>query len=257
MKPGQIAVQLYTLRDHCRTAPEYAETLKKVRSIGYPAVQLSGVGPIPETELRSIADSEGIVICATHEGGELILKTPEKVVERLQALGCKYTAYPFPAGIDFKDPSSVSRLISQLDAAGAVLREAGCVLSYHNHAHEFYKEGSQTILEEIYDGTEPANLRAELDTYWIQAGGGNPVAWCRRMKGRLSVLHLKDYAVSPTGAPFFAEVGYGNLDFKAITAAAEESGCEWFVVEQDTCPGDPFESVAKSFDYIQANLVSR
>jgi sugar phosphate isomerase/epimerase len=137
-----------------------------------------------------------------------------------------------------------------------VLREAGCVLSYHNHAHEFYKGGSQTILEEIYDGTAPENLKAELDTYWIQAGGGNPLDWCRQMKGRLSVLHMKDYAVSPTGAPFFAEVGYGNLDFKTITAAAEESGCEWFVVEQDTCPGDPFESVAKSFDYIMANLVS-
>ena len=39
-------------------------------------------------------------------------------------------------------------------------------------------------------------------------------------------------------------------------AAAEESGCRWFIVEQDTCPGDPFDSVARSFDDISAHLCS-
>ena len=52
------------------------------------------------------------------------------------------------------------------------------------------------------------------------------------------------------------EIGYGNLDFKAIVAAAEASGCEWFIVEQDSCPGDPFDSAKLSFDYIKANLVA-
>jgi len=50
-------------------------------------------------------------------------------------------------------------------------------------------------------------------------------------------------------------VGSGNLNFKKIIAAAEKSGCKWFIVEQDTCPGDPVDSLAKSFEYIKANLV--
>jgi sugar phosphate isomerase/epimerase len=54
-----------------------------------------------------------------------------------------------------------------------------------------------------------------------------------------------------------AEIGVGNLDWKAIIAAAEKSGCEWFIVEQDYCPGDPFDSLKTSFDYIEANLVER
>jgi hypothetical protein len=33
-------------------------------------------------------------------------------------------------------------------------------------------------------------------------------------------------------------------------------GCAWFIVEQDTCPGDPFDSLRQSFDYIKANLVT-
>ena len=256
MKINQVAVQLYTLRDFCNTAAEYADTLKKVRAIGYESIQISGVGPIPATELRSIAEGEGLSICATHESPEDVLDAPAKVVETLAALGTKYTAYPYPAGINFNDPACVNNLIAKLDAAGAVLRQAGQVLTYHNHGCELFRAGGKTILQTIYDGTNPQNLQGEIDTYWVQVGGGDPVDWCARLKNRLPLLHMKDYAVNADGHPNYAEIGYGNLNFKAIIAAAEASGCEWFIVEQDTCPGNPFDSLKMSFDYIKANLVS-
>ncbi len=37
-------------------------------------------------------------------------------------------------------------------------------------------------------------------------------------------------------------------------AAADAAGCEWFIVEQDTCPGDPFDSLRMSFEFIRDNL---
>ena len=105
--------------------------------------------------------------------------------------------------------------------------------------------------------SNPRFLLAELDTYWVQAGGGDPVAWCKKMAGRMPLLHLKDYGVGPDGKPHFAEIGNGNLDWPAIISTAEASGTEWFIVEQDVCPGDPFESLAQSFRYIKANLASK
>ena len=36
----------------------------------------------------------------------------------------------------------------------------------------------------------------------------------------------------------------------AIIQAAESSGCKWFIVEQDVCPGDPVESLAISYAYV-------
>ena len=255
MKISQVAIQLFTLRDYCKTAADYADTLKKVREIGYQAIQISGVGPIPAEELRSIAEGEGLVICATHEPALGILDAPEKVSERLAVLGTKYTAYPHPAGVDFNDPAQIDMLISKLDAAGAVLRKAGQVLTYHNHATEFFRVNGKPVLEAIYARTDPHHLQGEIDTYWVQAGGGNPVEWCAKLKNRLPLLHLKDYAVDATGEPFFAEVGSGNLDMKAIVTAAEATGCEWFIVEQDRCPGDPFDSIRKSFEFIKDNLV--
>jgi sugar phosphate isomerase/epimerase len=254
MKINQVAAQLYTLRDQIKTPADIAVSMKKVREIGYTSVQVSGMGPIEESELMKILDGEGLTCCATHEPGDVIRKSPEIVVERLNKLSCKYTAYPYPSGVDFSNPNDVSSLASDLDKAGAALREAGQVLGYHNHAIEFLRVGGKTLLETIYDTTNSENLVGEIDTYWVQYGGGDPVAWCERLAGRLPLIHLKDYGYLPENKPAFAEIGCGNLDFKKIVSAAEASGCEWFIVEQDTCSGDPFDSLKMSFDYIRDHL---
>ncbi len=256
MKLSQVAIQLYTLRDFCKTAADLAVTLKKVREIGYTAVQISGVGPIPESEIVALCKAEGLTICATHEHGPTILDEPEKVIARLQALGTRLTAYPYPSGIDFDNPEHINTLIKKLDAAGAKFRAAGLKLGYHNHANEFYRAaGGPAFLERVFAETSPENVVAELDTFWVQRGGGDVVDWVRRLKGRQPFIHLKDYKVSAGGEPSFCEIGAGTLPFKRIIAEAEAGGCEWFIVEQDSCPGDPFVSIKQSLDYIKANLV--
>jgi sugar phosphate isomerase/epimerase len=258
VEPSQIAAQLYTVRDFCQSAPDLAETAKKLRAIGYEAVQVSGVsGDIPAAEILKIFSDQGITICATHENGDLIRQNPMAVVERLKTLNAVHTAYPYPAGIDFSDVASVKAMISDLDAAGGVLRENGCVLSYHNHAIEFIRIGNEVLMDYIARATAPENLKFELDTYWVQFGGADPVAWCKKAIGRLPVLHCKDYEFGTDNQPHFSEIGYGNLDFPAIIAAAESSGCEWFVVEQDTCPGDPFVSLEKSYRTMRDSLCER
>lgn len=252
MNTNQIAVQLFTLREHLKTPADIAATLKKVSRIGYKAVQVSGMGPIPESELNAILDGEGLVCCATHENGDRILNETGAIIERLQKLNCRYTAYPYPGGIDFSTTASILAFAKRLDAAGAAMREAGIVLTYHNHAMEFAKVDGKLVLELIYDHTDREHVQGEPDTFWVQAGGQNPVDWCLKLKGRLPLLHLKDYTVSGN-TPRFAEVGRGNLDIPAIIKVAEASGCKWFMVEQDDCYGqDPFAAVETSLRYLEA-----
>jgi sugar phosphate isomerase/epimerase len=254
MKISQVAAQLYTLRDYLKTPADIAKALRKLAAIGYQAVQVSGMGPIPEEELNAILQGEGLVCCATHEPGDVIRQNPEKVVERLRKLHCRYTAYPYPAGVDWAKQEDIDRMIADLDRAGAMLRKAGQVLTYHNHAIEFIPIAGATALDYIYTQSEAKNLLGELDTYWVQYGGGDPVAWCRKLRGRLPLLHLKDYTFTTENKPAFAEIGKGTLNWPDIVEAAEASGCEWFIVEQDTCPGDPFDSLKTSYDFIAANL---
>jgi sugar phosphate isomerase/epimerase len=213
------------------------------------------MGPIAEEELVKILDGEGMVCCATHESGEVILNTPEKVVERLQKLRCKITAYPFPGGIDFSSEESVMGLIGGLNRSGEVLADAGLTLCYHNHANEFRKLNGSPIFDLIYERTNPRFLQGEPDTYWVQYGGGCNIEVCEKLEGRLPIIHLKDYRITEKNHHMVAEIGAGNLNFKKIIAAADAAGCEWFAVEQDSCPGNPLDSLEQSFNYIRDHLV--
>jgi sugar phosphate isomerase/epimerase len=255
-KLDQFAVILFTLRDHLKTRQDALATFDRVAEIGYQAVQISGMDQtlFPPGELREILAARGLAIAATHEPSEALLADPQSIVDRLKALGCTYTAYPFPAGIDFGSEESVAKLIRDLNAAGKLLAENGQVLTYHNHAHEFYKSGGRPLLERIYAETDPAYLQAELDVHWVQRGGGNPVEWVKKMAGRQPLIHLKDYKVDRHGEAQFAELGNGTLPLPEIVQAAEAGGCRWYIVEQDVCPGSPFDSIAASFAYIKANL---
>ena len=255
MKIEQVALQLYTLRDACQSPVDFATTLQRVRRIGYQAVQLSGEAPMPTAQIKQIASDAGIHICATHEDSQQILTEPARATERAVELGAEIVAYPFPRDVDFTDGTQVEQLARQLDAAGAVFREAGLRLCYHNHAIEFLRYGNQLVLEYLYAATAPENLGAELDTYWIHYGGGQVVGWCERMANRLPLVHLKDYCFLPENKPNYCEIGAGTLPFADIIRVAENSGCEWFAVEQDTCPGDPFDSIEQSFNYIRDHLV--
>jgi sugar phosphate isomerase/epimerase len=255
MKIEQVALILYTVREHCKTTEDFARTLKRVHEIGYRAVQVSGVdGSVSLEDVKRICDDEGLTICATHESDKMILNNPKEVAKRLDILGCSATAYPYPGGVKMDTLEDIRAFAKQLDASGAALRAAGKMLMYHNHNVEFRKYEGRTMLEIIYAETSPENLQAELDTYWVQNGGANPADWCRRMKGRLPMLHMKDYMTNSHNSPAFAEIGEGNIDWKQVVKAADEAGVEWFIVEQDSAERDVFESIRMSYDYVTTYL---
>ncbi len=248
MNRSEIAAQLYTLREHLKTPEDIAKTLKKVKKLGFNAVQVSGTGPIEPKELKKILDGEGLICCATHEPGADIIDNPKAVIEKLDILNCKYTAYPYPhtkpkCKKDFHD------LAMLLNRAGKLLNEAGKILCYHNHGIEFQRCGKRTGLDIIYDETEPRYLRGELDTYWVQYGGGCPEKWCKKLKKRLPLLHLKEYGIVDNQVKML-EIGSGVLNWKKIVKTARKAGTKWFIIEQDVCEIDPFDSLKISLEYL-------
>jgi sugar phosphate isomerase/epimerase len=250
MRLSKVALQLYTLRDFAGSAKDLATTLKKVKAIGYDAIEFIRLDFASYRDLRRLVDDHGLAISSIHEAGDRLLNHPQTVAEELTELGTDLAVYPFPAGIDFQKEAEVDRLTHQLRHSSEVFAAAGKRLVYHNHALEFAKHGEKLILEYIF--TNAPKLFAELDTYWIQFGGGDPVRWISNLKGRVPLVHLKDYKFNPRkNIPEMAEVGRGNLDFAAIIEQSQAAGCEWFIVEQDFCEGDPFMAIQVSLEHLK------
>ena len=251
MRLDQIALQLVSFSSSIQTPEGLRAICRQVREMGYRAVQVSGVydAPLTVADIRSACDEAGLVICATHETGAKIIQQPAAISERLSGLGTRHTAYPYPAGIALTDPAAVAALAAGLDVAGRVLRAHGQVLSYHHHQIEFQRLGGTTMFEQLLALTDAQAVQVELDTYWLQCGGQSPAEWCRRLHGRLPLIHLADYRVTAAGTPEIAPLGDGVLDLPGIVAAASAAGCEWFIVEHWQAP-DPVESAKRSLAYL-------
>lgn len=184
----------------------------------------------------------------------------DKIVSDCHAVGCnvlRIGILPLEAVGSLDQALAFSQ---ELDVMAERLKKHGIDLYFHTHPAEFSKYDGKYVLDIIRDHTK--NLGFELDTHWIQKGGANPAAIIRRYKGRIRLLHLKDYRVN--GRKFaeegwdadiveYAEVGEGNLDMKDCVEAGIESGCEYFFIEQDEFYGrDPMESIRISYDNLVA-----
>jgi sugar phosphate isomerase/epimerase len=242
-----LAAQLYTVREFTQTAGDFAASMRKVREIGYTAVQVSGIGPIPPWEVKSIVDGNGLTICITHIGYDRLTNDLPAVIAEHRLWNCWHVAIgSMPATFRDGGEDGYRRFAKQASEIGRQLRDAGLTFSYHNHSFEFVRFGKRTGLDVIYDESDPQDLKAEIDTYWVQHGGGDPAQWIRNMKGRMPVVHVKDMVIAD-GQQAMAEVGEGNLNWPAILDACREANVEWCAVEQDICPRDPFESLAISY----------
>jgi sugar phosphate isomerase/epimerase len=253
MKMPRIGAQLYTVREFCKTVEGVRETLRKVARIGYTEVQVSGFGPVAPADVARAADDAGLRIVATHVGWPRFLNELDRVIEEHRLWRCPHPAIGgLPA--EYYAEGGLRRFLAELGPIAARLKAAEMDFSYHNHNHELARCGEKTWLEQLYEGAPADMLKAELDVYWVQAGGGDPAAWIRKYAGREPLLHLKDMTMDAERKQRFAEIGQGNLNWPAIFRAAEEGGVEHLLVEQDNCYGrDPFESLAISYRFLRSH----
>ncbi len=242
MSQPLISLQLYTLRDALKTNP--METLERVAAIGYAGIE-TGLDNSPE--FLGKARELGLPITGAHLSLAALQGDLEPLIAKCQAMDTRFAILSYVDESQRGSAQNWQRLGKNLENAGAKLHEAGITLCYHNHAFEFEILDGKYGLDWLYGSAGAQYLQAELDTYWIQKGGASPVEYLKKYAGRVPLLHIKD--MTPDGD--FAEVGEGILDWPAIFASAEAQGVTSYIVEQDVCPGDPFDSIAKSMENLR------
>lgn len=247
-----FAIQLYTVRDPL--AQDYRRTLERIKDVGYDYVELAGNLPLSPREIKTVLDDTGLAAIASHVGMADLKENVDAAIDAAKAVGYDYVVIPWIGGAAV--PASRAEWLEAarfMNATGEKLHEAGLRLCYHNHHHEFEQIDGETIFDILMQHAQPEYLAAEVDTYWVTYAGHDPVQVIRRYTGRCPLLHIKDMTAGDN--PTFAEVGTGTIDWQPIFEAGNAAGTNWYIVEQDLCPGDPLDSIRISADYMKHQRV--
>lgn len=245
----EIGAQLYTVRDFCKTPEALSDTLKKIADIGYRTVQVSGTCTCDPLWLKEQLGQNGLRCVLTHTPADLLTQCLDATLYAHTVLDCRYIGlgwYPFNMK---EDPDSYQHFCQVYTPVAKSIHSAGKYFMYHNHDQEFQHRKGKAILQCLMEDFPADWMGFTLDTFWIQAGGGDPAQWLELLHGRVPCIHLKDYAYGRS----MAVLGEGNINFDRVLTKAEASGTSYLLVEQDDCHGeDPFVCLRRSYQYLTA-----
>lgn len=239
MNIDQVAVQMYTLRQHA--TEDLDGTLWRLADIGYKLVEFAGTYGNSAEDVAAMLERHGLRAPAAHIPFQRFDEEFDGVVAEAQTIGYEWVIVPALPKREI-DEALAAEYIGKLNDFGRKSAEAGLKFAYHNHAFEFdnvYNDDT-TFYDRLIAGTDPDAVKLELDAFWVNRGGVDPARMLRDHGDRVRLVHLKDAARghADSDVPF----GEGGLDWEAILDASDKAGVEYYVVEQDN-PGDAFEDV--------------
>lgn len=247
-----IGAQMFTVRELCRDLKGLDETLKQIADIGYTSVQLSGICAYSPDWMKERLDEYGLTADITHFDYNRIVKDTEETIKFHDTMNCKYIGIGSnPKGIT---PEGLLAMKDDLKDALPKIIESGHKFMYHNHHFELARFDGKTFLDLLTETFTPEECGVTLDTYWIQAGGGDPAQWLATLKGRTNCVHFKDMVFSPEDKNVrMACIGEGNMNYDAIIKVCIDTGVEYGYVEQDNCYGEnPVECLRRSYEYFKS-----
>ncbi|MDR3697886.1 sugar phosphate isomerase/epimerase [Mucilaginibacter sp.] len=263
-----IGLQLYTVRDHMQKDP--VATIAKVAQIGYTSVEgATYTGSekfygMDSAAFAGLLKQNGLIMPSSHYrlgeeqiGGAsqkgTLLNDWNKAVDDAATVGIKYMVCAFLSPNERGTLDHYKQVADDFNKAGETCKKAGIQLCYHNHDFEFIQQDGKFPYEILLANTDKDLLKMEMDMYWVTKANQDPIALINEYPGRFPLWHIKDMDKAPNR--MFTEVGNGIIDFKKIFTHAKKAGLKYFFVEEDKCPGEPYDSITQSINYIKSNLV--
>lgn len=235
-----LALQLYTVREHL--GQDFAGTVRRVAEIGFAGVEPAGFPGSTAADAAALFRSLGLAVPSAH----LPLPVGARRDESLDAAEALGTARLI-SGLGpehFTSFEAIERSCDTFNEASANAQARGLTFGIHNHWWEFQPVAGRFPYQLMLERLDPA-IFFEIDVYWVQTAGLDPIAVVQEFGSRAPLLHIKD-GPAVRDVPQVA-VGQGTLAMPSIIGA---SAAEWLVAELDACATDMFEAVAASYRYL-------
>ena len=253
---ANLGVQAYSFRNYFpNTIPG---TLDRIQAMGITEIE-GEPGRMGPSSYKELCDERGISIPSTGASFEDLATDPMKVVETAKTLGssyvmCAWIPHPNKGNFSLADADSA---IKVFNAAGKVLRENGITFCYHPHGYEFQPHESGTLLDHIIQSTNPEDVSFEMDVFWVQFGGGDPVQLLKKYGDRWKLMHLKDMKASTqkdltggTDVENNVPLGQGELDMRNILIEGRKIGIAHYFIEDESSL--VMDQVPASIEYLKS-----
>ncbi|PAV31237.1 hypothetical protein CIL05_00855 [Virgibacillus profundi] len=240
---GKLGLQLYSVKDAAEK--DLLGTIRKVSEMGYEGAQFAGFFNHSAEDVKAEIDAAGIVPAGAHVGIDQLENNLDETIKFHQLIGndliiCPYLPENMRSGSD-----EYYQTAAVLNKLGKQLKESGIAFGYHNHAFEFDSFDGKTGFDILYENTDPAYVKMELDCFWASNAGYDPLEIIEKYDNRCVSLHIKDMKVAGD-KKVSTEIGTGTLDIGKLIESGKKHQVDWFVVEQEDFTKDPLVSAEEN-----------
>ena len=234
----EVGIQLYSLRNQFKTDVE--GTLKMIHDWGITKIEGGDTYGMPLEKFLGLLkkyELEAVSIGATFEE---LANDPEAVVAKAKAYGAAYVmcAWIPHKGDDFTIEDA-KKAVEVFNKAGEVLDRDNIILAYHAHGYEFRPYESGTLFDYMSENAE--DFYFEMDVYWFQHGGADPMEYLNKYADQFVLMHLKDMEKGIKGdntghgdVETNVVLGTGQIAMTELVAKAKELGIEYMFIEDES-----------------------
>ncbi|NND79883.1 MAG: sugar phosphate isomerase/epimerase [Maribacter sp.] len=237
MSAQEYGIQLYSLRNQFKKDVE--GSLKTISDWGLTNLEGGSTYGLSFEEFDALLTEYKLDVVSVGASFEDLRDNPEKVLENAKQFGAKYVmcAWIPHEGNDF-DIENVKEAVAVFNKAGKLLKDEGITLAYHAHGYEFRPYANGTLFDYMADNAE--YFAFEMDVYWVQHGGADPMALLNKYPDKFVLFHLKDMEKGVVGNNTGHEdvetnvvLGTGQIDIKGIVKRGIELGVKYMFIEDE------------------------
>lgn len=252
----EIALQLYSLRNEMKEdVVKYHEIIQEW---GIKYIEGGGTYGMSLDEYQKLLDKNGLQVVSVGGSYEEMRDNPQAVIERAKAFGAKYIVtfwIPHTSGLFSEKEAKAA--VEVFNEAGKRVKEAGLTFCYHPHGYEFKPYQTGTLFDYMVSNAEHFDF--QMDVFWVQMGGADPLALLKKHPEKYPVLHLKDrkHGTPGTGdgtgdVETNVVLGTGDIDIAGILRHAKVAGVDYLIIEDESSRS--VSQIPQSVDYINSIL---
>ncbi len=256
-------------------------TLQRIKAAGYDGLELNRFMIHPSSlmirlmtraagmptgkggnlDWHGLLKDAGLGVASLHADLGSLKREPQAVIQEAQSFGTDTIVITGMYRFDYQNAAAVRGLAKDLNEVGALLRQDGTSLLYHNHNEEWLRtnEGKRAI-DLLLEETDPDLVGFEFDSYWCTDAGADAAQWMQRLGSRMKLWHVTDRgfrqsgpAMTPILKADSMELGTGNMDLERLWQIATSNGVQSVVLEshKNWIDKDPVKSLELSAKWLQ------